>query len=146
MSVNVDEEKTKKKKDKKKKHKKHKHKSRYNMIDVDREELDYQLQINFQLKTFKKLVEEKMDQKFTTFEPIKYTQEVTPGSGKTYNVKYKVDDDEYIHAKVSVPKWFMVNTAECKGYTTNHRLKDDFRDIDKLCYGMENLSLNFNGN
>ena len=40
----------------------------------------------------------------------------------------------------------MVNTAECKGYTTNHRLKDDFREIDKLCDGMQNLNLNLDGN
>ena len=59
MSDNVNDAETKKKKDKKKKHKRRK--SKYNMIDVNKEELEHQLQVNFQLKTFKKLVEEKMD-------------------------------------------------------------------------------------
>jgi len=61
---------------------------------------------------------------FSTFEPVKYTQQVV--AGMIYKVVFKVDGDKFIHTKVFAPLPHTGAAPECQEFQDNKGIEDEF--------------------
>ena len=61
---------------------------------------------------FKSLIEAKAQKEYKKFEPLKYTQQVVV-YGMMFKIKYRVDDDKIILAKVLKPLAYTGEPPEC---------------------------------
>ena len=67
------------------------------MVGGPGEEKDADEEVKKLANEIKAQVEEKRNEKFTTFEAVKYTTQVV--AGVMYKIKVKVGDDKYIHLR-----------------------------------------------
>ena len=68
------------------------------MVGGHSEEKDADDEVKQFVKDLKAKVEENRNEKFATFEAVKYTSQVV--AGVIYKVKVKVGDDKYLHLRV----------------------------------------------
>ena len=71
---------------------------------------DAELEEDFRVR-FKDCVQTKAGKTYNVFEPVAYTQQVV--AGMIYKIRYKVDDDKYLLAKVFKPLPYTGNPPEC---------------------------------